>query len=208
MQVTIDNYFKRKYVTDGLENQREPFKPTFESRNNDITSDDFYAPRDNENNYLEIGYDPGPNYYSEDELKEILGEIPNCQTNDIIRGYFTPTGESTLNYCIIDVEKSTPTSLTLAFEVKPADKQFFRRLSVLIPNHETIECYDKNATELLLDELYPNSEYSLKIIVESKDGTQTLHQLKGTTLDDETNYAPQPDKILKKRGHGLIGMKF
>jgi hypothetical protein len=211
LEVTLDNYFKRKYVTDGFNKpeHREPFKPTFESKNNDIDMDDFYAPRDsNTGNYLELGFDPGPNYYSEDELKEILGEIPNCQTNDIIRGYFNQTGESTLNYCVIDVEKTTPNSLTLAFEVKPADKQFFRRLSVLIPNHETIECYDKDANELLLDGLYPNSEYALKILVESKDGTQILHQLKGITLDDVTNFAPQPEQIARRRGNALIGMKF
>jgi hypothetical protein len=158
------------------------------------------------------------NYYTEDELKTILGKIPNAQTNDIIRGYFNEDPQIMLNIC--EFTDITSHSLTLCFQAKPADESHFRYLRVIIPNHDDVIVWDckrdidektgknKETKSVLLDGLYPSSEYVCKIIVGSDSGAETLINMTGITLDDETNLAPSPDKINKRKGNSLIGFSF
>lgn len=158
------------------------------------------------------------NYYTEDELKTILNAIPNAQTNDIIRGYFDEDPQIALNIC--EFTDITPHSFTLQFQVKPADELHFKYLKIMIPNHEDVIVWDckrdidektgkeKETKSVLLDRLYPCSEYACKIIVGNDNGAETLINMLGITSDDETNLAPSPDKINKRKGNPLIGFSF
>jgi hypothetical protein len=158
------------------------------------------------------------NYYTEDELKTILGKIPNAQTNDIIRGYFDEDPQIALNIC--EFTDITPHSFTLRFQVKPADELHFRYLRVIIPNHDDVIVWDckrdideetgkkQETKSVLLEGLYPCSEYACKIIVGNDNGGETLINMIGITSDDETNLAPSPEKINKRKGNSLIGFSF
>jgi hypothetical protein len=158
------------------------------------------------------------NYYTEDELKNILGKIPNSQTNDIIRGYFEEDPSIALNICrIADI---TPSSFTLEFQVKKADENNFKNLKILIPNHDDIIIWNcqcdidkktgmvKETKSVLIDNLYPNSEYFFKVIVSSNNEAETLISMRVITLDEETNLAPSVEKINKRRGNPLLGYKW
>ena len=150
--------------------------------------------------------------YTEEELEELVGKIPNYVTNEIIKGYFTHSPEIRFDHFCFDVSKSTSNSLTLDYKINDEDQQFFGELTIYIPGHEEIKINDPRVTTIEIKNLESNSEYSVKMIAMSITGARTLVTLRGQTLDGPENFAPQPHdinrRLKRKKGNSLIGMEF
>jgi len=141
----------------------------------------------------------------------------NSDTWDIVKGYFQETQECTLNSYSIDTTKTTSSSLTIKFAVKPADYKYFNGMDILIPGHEKIQITNCKQTSVEIPGLYPNSKYEIKMITNSISEVKTTYTLSASTLDDVKNLAPSStedddgnisiSKIIRK-GNSLIGQSF
>ena len=138
---------------------------------------------------------------------EELYVVPNIETMDIMKGYFSESTEVSLNYFRQNIDKSTTTSVFLEFQVKNSDRQFFNKITFLIAGRDKIEITDCKDKDLEIMGLTPDSSYNLSAIVESINGETSTLQLTVTTLADPENKSPTIGKRFKK-GNALVGMKF
>lgn len=145
--------------------------------------------------------------YTEDDLVEMCGKLPNYETNDIIEGYWSESYECAINK--LRVEAATPTSATIKCVIKQADHKFFDYMDIFIPGRETIKITDPTQTLINIDGLVSRSTYDLKFVTHSKQGVLSTYTLQVTTEEAPDDPAPNPaaGKTFK-RGNSLIGMQF
>ena len=143
--------------------------------------------------------------YTQSQLEEMCGHLPNYQTNDIIEGYWSETEEVSINK--IKVSGSTDTTVTIDCRIKPADYKYFSNIAFYIPGHDDIIGTDPRQTTYTITGLYPNSTYDIKVVTTGSTGVKTTYSLSASTLDSEKNEAPSKEKVFKK-GNSLVGMKF
>lgn len=133
--------------------------------------------------------------------------LPNAETMDIMKGYFSEETTVALNYLRQNVAKSTATSVNLEFQVKNSDRQFFNSMKFYIAGHDTVEVTDCKANCLDITGLTPDSIYDINIVVESINGETDTLILQVSTASDPENASPTVGKRFKK-GNALVGMQF
>lgn len=145
--------------------------------------------------------------YTQEELEEMCGLLPNYETNDIIEGYWSESFECAINK--LRVESATPNSLSIKCVIKQADHKYFDYMDLFIPGHETITITDPTQTLIQIDGLESRSTYDLKLVTHSKQGILTTYTLQATTEEAPNDPAPNPEAGKTfKHGNSLIGMKF
>jgi hypothetical protein len=151
-----------------------------------LSEKNFGAPEDSLNDIIENPF--SVSYFKREGLKENEQLTISPYAIDIVKGYFSDTTEVTLN--AYSAMATSPTSLRLTLKVKPADQQFFSKLVVLVPGHDTIEVTDCKTTGCDITGLSANSEYHITILAYSVNGDVITYNTVGTTLDDQSNQAP------------------
>ena len=153
-----------------------------------------------------------PKYFAPDELSQTesasLTRTVNEYTTDILKGYFSDSSDVALNFFKINLAKSTPKSLCLQFAIKPSDYQYFEKMVILIPAHDEVVVTDCKQKEVMLDGLYPNSEYHLTILTYSQAGNIKTFKLTGRTPDSPDNLAPSVDAPKKVFNGSLVGRQW
>lgn len=140
--------------------------------------------------------------YTLAQLEDMCGKLPNYQTNDILEGYWTETYEVALNR--LSVVQKTDHSCTIAYQIKPADKKFFKNIIFYIPAHPEVVITDPNLQQVEIDGLYPRSKYEIKIVTMSIHGVRQTFTLSCTTLDSDDNLAPNPVNQETFKGDNII----
>lgn len=128
--------------------------------------------------------------YTLAQLEDMCGKLPNYQTNDILEGYWTETYEVALNR--LSVVQKTDHSCTISYQLKPADKKFFKSITFYIPAHPEIVITDPNQSVVEIDGLYARSKYEIKVVTLSIHNVRQTFALSCTTLDSDDNLAPNP----------------
>ena len=98
-------------------------------------------------------------------------------------------------------------------QVKPADYKFFQKIVVLCPTKSPITIEDCKAKSFIIDRLYFNSDYEIKILTYSKYGDVTTFNYKFTSKDSPLNLAPTTKNLNKTvnvgtKLPGLVGMEW
>lgn len=127
---------------------------------------------------------------------------------DVVGSYFKDGSQVEMSAC--KIAGATSTSLRIALKVKPADQPHFDYIKILTPGHEDIIIDDCKTTGCVIPNLENNSEYHITVLVYGKDGSIKTIRLTGTTLDSDTNEAPQVQATTaaKKKYPKLIGYEF
>lgn len=153
-----------------------------------------------------------PKYFTPDKLsddeKASLTRTVNEYTTDIIKGYFNEGTDVALNAFKINPARSTPTSLCLQFSIKPADFKFFDKMRILVPSRPEIIVTDCTQKEVMIPDLYPDSEYHLTILTYSTSGNIRTFKLTGKTPDSPDNMAPTIEKPSKVFNGSLVGLEW
>jgi len=126
------------------------------------------------------------------ELEEVNGTVESA-----VKGYFYPMAE--LDLVDYGIRSATDESLTVGWDFKESQIQFFRDLVLYIPGiiHERIN--DPFRREFVIGDLHPGSDYSITMILRSDEGEKT-YILKGSTTGIK---ALEQDLL-----HSLVGRRF
>lgn len=171
--------------------------------NMDVCSEAFDK---NDSSYKEIKYKLlDKSEYGPDELEHVDMRIPNMYTTDIIKAYFDEDPpQLDLNEYYFDDESSTPYSATIKYKLAVEKLETFGRLVFSIPTKKDIVIDNPNQTEVVFEDLHPNSEYSMSIRLFDKDDHLSVFNMKFTTKNTPENKSPQPERI--NFFNGLVGM--
>ena len=144
-------------------------------------------------------------YFKREGLKENKELVINPYAIDIVKGYFSDTSEVTLLSYSAQSIPTSPTSLRLNLKVKPADHKFFSKITVLVPGHDEVTITECKTTGCTIENLVPNSEYHLTILVYSINGDVLTYTTTGITADDPNNQSPT---VANKKYGKLVGMEW
>src|SRR5574344_551163 len=123
--------------------------------------------------------------YTQKQLEDMCGKLPNYQTNDIIEGYWSETEEVSINK--IKVDAVTDSSITIDCRIKPSDYKYFSNITFYVPGHDEIIGTDPRQTTYTITGLCANSTYDIKAVTTGTTGVKTTYSLSISTLDSETN---------------------
>lgn len=138
--------------------------------------------------------DPTP-----EQLEWLGGKLYNNQTLDIINAYYQEEDRNFLESYYQDVESTTTNSATIKYVLSEQDKNAIVSIEILVPSRDKIIIKDLEQDSIVIDNLTQNSEYNLKIIVNTLNGTKKLYNLTIKTLPEENyNNEKNPDEIILK----------